>query len=112
MSTPYRIVFCTCPDAESASRLAYGLVENRLAACVNQVPGLTSVYSWQGQIETAGEVLLIIKTRADRLAELTAFIQARHPYELPEIVAVSVEQGSLAYLDWIGAWLDSSSCSS
>ncbi|MFN3920535.1 MAG: divalent-cation tolerance protein CutA [Methylohalobius sp.] len=108
MSTPYRIVLCTCPDSESASRLAQGLVENRLAACVNQLPGLTSIYPWQGRIETASEVLLIIKTRADRLAELEAFIQAHHPYELPEIVAVSVEQGSKAYLDWISAWLDSS----
>lgn len=108
MSTQYRIVLCTCPDSESASRLAQGLVENRLAACVNQLSGLTSIYPWQGKIETASEVLLIIKTRADRLAELEAFIQAHHPYELPEIVAVSVEQGSKAYLDWISAWLDSS----
>lgn len=108
MSTPYRIVLCTCPDSESASRLAQGLVENRLAACVNQLPGLTSVYPWQGKIETAGEVLLIIKTRADRFLDLQAYIQANHPYELPEIVAVCVEQGSKAYLDWISAWLDSS----
>lgn len=108
MSTQYRIVLCTCPDPESASRLAQGLVENRMAACVNLVPGLTSVYPWQGKIETASEVLLIIKTRANRLAELEAFIQTHHPYELPEIVAVSVEQGSKTYLDWISAWLDSS----
>lgn len=108
MSTQYRIVFCTCPDTESATRLAQGLVANRLAACVNLVPGLSSVYAWQGKIETAGEVLLVIKTRADRFPDLEAFIQSHHPYELPEIVMVSVEQGSKAYLDWISAWLDSS----
>lgn len=108
MSTQYRIVLCTCPDGESASRLALGLVENRLAACVNQVPGLTSVYPWQEKIETASEVLLLIKTRADRMAELEAFIRAHHPYELPEIVAVCVERGSQAYLNWLDAWLTSS----
>ncbi len=108
MSTQYRIVLCTCPDSDSAAHLAQGLVENRLAACVNLVPGMSSIYAWQGKIETTSEVLLIIKTRADRFPDLETFIQTHHPYELPEILMISVEQGSQVYLDWISAWLDSS----
>lgn len=108
MSTHYRVVLCTCPEGDTATRLARGLVENRLAACVNVIPGLTSVYPWKGKIETDRETLLVIKTRAGRFAALQEYIHHHHPYELPEIVAVPIEQGSEAYLNWIDAWLDTS----
>lgn len=101
MNTNRLIVFCTCPDRETALRLAETLVDRELAACANVVPGLTSVYRWQGRRETAEESLLLIKTRADAYPELEEAIRALHPYELPEIIAVPIEQGLAAYLAWI-----------
>ncbi len=95
------VCFCTCPDPETAQRIADALVEERLAACVNVLPGLRSVYRWQGAIERADEVLLLIKTVRERLAPLTARVASLHPYELPELVAVEVAGGLAAYLDWV-----------
>ena len=94
-------VFCTCPDAGSAARIAEALVDERLAACVNQLPGLRSVYRWQGAIERADEVLLVIKTTAARLDALTQRVRALHPNELPEVIAFEVAGGLTAYLDWV-----------
>ncbi len=98
-----RLVFCTCPDPDSAQTLAHLLVERRLAACVNLLPPMRSVYRWQGQIEQAQEVQLLIKTCADRLDALTLAIQQEHPYELPEIIAISPSSGLPPYLEWIRA---------
>ncbi|MCD9088311.1 divalent-cation tolerance protein CutA [Stenotrophomonas sp. SY1] len=98
-----RLVFCTCPDSGSAQTLAHHLVERRLAACVNLLPPMQSVYRWQGQIEQAEEVQLLIKTCADRLDALMLAITQQHPYELPEIVAISPSAGLPAYMDWIRA---------
>jgi periplasmic divalent cation tolerance protein len=98
-----RLVFCACPDAATAGRIADTLVGERLAACVSMVPGLRSVYRWQAAIEHADEVLLLIKTGSGRLPALTARIGELHPYELPEVVAVEVSGGLPAYLDWIAA---------
>lgn len=95
------VCFCTCPDAASAQRIADALVAERLAACVNIVPGLRSVYRWQGALECADEVLLVIKTVQDRLEALQARVVALHPAELPELVAVEVAGGLAAYLDWV-----------
>jgi periplasmic divalent cation tolerance protein len=96
-----RVVLTTLPDAEAGERLARTLVEERLAACVNLLPGVRSIYRWQGQLEEAGEVLLVVKTRADRCAALAARIQALHPYELPEVLELAASGGSEAYLDWV-----------
>jgi periplasmic divalent cation tolerance protein len=85
--------------------LARGLVEARLAACVNILPGLTSVYTWQGAIQTAQETLLLIKTEREAYARLEAWLQQRHPYELPEIIAVSIDEALPAYLHWISQCL-------
>lgn len=99
------ILFCTCPDGNTASSIAQTLIEENLAACVNILPGLTSVYRWQDQIETAQEYLLLIKTRRDIYPRVEQCIQENHPYELPEIVAVSVEHALPEYLKWIDSCL-------
>ncbi|MEZ0472961.1 divalent-cation tolerance protein CutA [Luteimonas salinilitoris] len=95
------ICLCACPDRDVAARIAETLVGERLAACVNLLPGVTSVYRWQGTVERADEVLLLIKTAPARLQALTARIVALHPYELPEVIAVESAGGLPAYLDWI-----------
>lgn len=97
------IAFCTCPDAATASRIAEALVGERLAACVSVLPGVLSVYRWQGAVERANEVQLLVKTVAARMPALAERIAALHPYELPELVAIEVASGLPAYLDWIGA---------
>lgn len=96
------MVFCSCPDAVVAGHLSRVLVGERLAACVSQVSGLTSVYWWEGAVREDEEVLLLIKTTGERLANLTARIEALHPYEVPEVVAVSLDGGSERYLAWLG----------
>ena len=95
------IVLCTCPDRDSAERLARDAVTQKLAACVNIVAGLSSIYTWQGAIEQADEVLLLAKTTAAAWPELERAWRNQHPYELPEIIAVPVATGSEAYLRWI-----------
>jgi periplasmic divalent cation tolerance protein len=101
MHPEYCTVLCTCPDETSARRIADHLVSNQLAACVNIVPGLTSVYVWQGKTEHSAELLLIIKTRSELFSRLETAVRELHPYELPEIIAVPVTMGSTPYLDWI-----------
>ena len=95
------LAFCTCPDADSAHALAEALVGERLAACVNVLPGVSSTYRWQGQVERADEVLLLIKTTGERLPALAARVPQLHPYELPELIAVPVAAGLPAYLHWV-----------
>ena len=95
------VVFSTVGRAEDAERIARALVERRLAACVNVVPGLVSVYRWKGKLEKDDERLLVIKTRRDRFAALREALASLHPYELPEILALPVESGSPAYLEWL-----------
>ncbi len=95
------LTFCTCPDTESADAIATALVEQRLAACVNILPGLTSVYQWDGKIQHDAEVLLLIKTTEQQIETLTARVHEMHPYELPEIIAVPVTRGLPQYLKWV-----------
>lgn len=97
------LVLTTLPDLPQARTLAHFLVAQRLAACVNLLPQAQSVYRWQGAIEEAQEVALLIKTTQARYAALEDTIRSHHPYELPEIVAVPVERGLPGYLDWIVA---------
>jgi len=97
----YQIVFCTCPNQEIAVKLGSALVEAKLAACVNIIPGLTSIYTWQEKIETSTEVLLIIKTKTSLFQALETFILQNHPYECPEIVGIPISQGFSGYLQWI-----------
>ena len=95
------VVLCTCPDDATASRIATALLAEELAACVNCLPGIRSLYRWEGQIREDAEVLLVIKTSGARYGALEAVIRARHPYELPEIIALPVVAGARDYLDWI-----------
>jgi periplasmic divalent cation tolerance protein len=97
------LVLTNLPDDASAHALAAALVEARLAACVNILAPCRSVYRWDGKLENAAEVPLLVKTTAARYPELEAAIRARHPYELPEIVAVPIGHGLPAYLDWVAS---------
>ena len=101
MSINQLVTLCTVSDREVGERIAHALVEERLAACVNLVPGLTSIYRWRGKVERQGECLLLIKTTAARFATLKQRLKELHPYELPEIIAVSIADGDSAYLAWI-----------
>lgn len=98
----YLMVICSCPDEAVAKSLAETLVRERLAACATCVPGATSVYQWAGEIRADSEVVLLVKTTAERLVTLSARIEALHPYEVPEVIAVALEGGSERYLAWLG----------
>jgi periplasmic divalent cation tolerance protein len=95
------LVVTNLPDRASAEKLAALLVERRLAACVNILAPCNSVYRWQGEVQRDEEHPLLIKTVQDRYAALEASIRANHPYELPEIIAVSIDNGLPAYLQWV-----------
>jgi len=97
------LILTNLPDEASAEALATALVTERLAACVNILAPCRSVYRWQGEIESMREVPLLIKTTTERYAGLEAAIRARHPYELPEIVAVPIAHGLPEYLQWVAA---------
>lgn len=100
MSEPL-LVITNLPDADAAARLARHLIESRTAACVNQLAPCVSTYRWQGEIESASEVPLLIKTTLAAYPKLEAAIRAEHPYELPEIISIPVTAGLPAYLEWV-----------
>jgi len=95
------VVLSTVATAEDAERLARTLVERRLAACVSVVPGLTSIYRWEGETRKAEERLLVIKTGADLFEQLRVALVELHPYEVPEVIALSVAAGHGPYLGWL-----------
>lgn len=97
----YVQVFTTVDDGEKAQHLAQGLVQARLAACVQVVGPIHSTYWWQGQVESSTEFLLLIKTRSDLFPQLEAWIKEHHPYQVPELLAVPVTQAGRAYLAWM-----------
>lgn len=101
------VVFSTCDSEEQAGRIARELVEQKLAACVNILPGARSVYRWKGQIEDAAEWMLVIKSRRDLMDKLRSAIGKIHTYEVPELLAVPVVDGSETYLAWLDRELDS-----
>ncbi len=101
-SNPLILVLITAPSKEIATNLAQGLLEEKLAACVNIVSEISSLYWWEGQIQADTEVLLLVKTRQQGFQErLIPFIQKHHPYQVPEILALPILDGNQAYLDWM-----------
>ena len=101
--TDKRIVLTTCGNAADAERIARALLDRRLAACVNIIPGIRSLYHWQGRIEDDSELVLLIKTTAAAVEALEAALVEAHPYDVPEVVVLPIEDGSPAYLGWIEA---------
>jgi periplasmic divalent cation tolerance protein len=99
--TDKRIVLTTAGSAEEAQKIARHIVEQRLAACVNIVPKIESVYRWQGKVESSAEWLLLIKTTVEKFPNVRIAIRELHSYDLPECIAIAVEDGSEEYLDWI-----------
>jgi periplasmic divalent cation tolerance protein len=94
-------VYVTAPDLDTADRIGTALVEERLAACANLLPGMRSIYRWQGAVERADETVLLLKTQRSRFDALESRVRALHPYDTPCIVALPIAQGSAPYLDWI-----------
>src|SRR5579884_876353 len=99
--TRAKVVITTCGTEEEAQKIARELLERRLAACVNIISPIQSIYRWQGKVESATEWLLLIKTTAEQFAALRDAIRELHSYDLPECIMVSVEAGSPGYLNWI-----------
>ncbi len=95
------LVLCTCPSQSEADAVATALLEERLAACVNRVPGIKSLYRWEGRVTHDDEILLLIKTTALRFEHLEQTIKKLHPHETPEIIAIPIIAGSAEYLRWI-----------
>ncbi|KAI5355696.1 PREDICTED: CutA [Prunus dulcis] len=100
-TVPSIVVYVTVPNKEAGKKLAESLVREKLAACVNRVPGIESVYQWNGEVQTDSEELLIIKTRQSLFEALTEHVKANHPYDVPEVIALPINAGSLQYLEWV-----------
>jgi periplasmic divalent cation tolerance protein len=99
--TDVLIVLCTCPDAATARRLAGGLVEKKLAACVNILPEIRSIYRWQGDVCDDAEILLLAKTTRQAYAQVESWLMEQHPYTVPEVLAFSAQAGSAKYVEWV-----------
>ena len=95
------LMVSTFADHDTARQFGTTVVESQLAACVNVIPGATSIYRWKGKVEEESEVIALIKTTADKLVELEAFLQKNHPYDEPECIVLPIEAGSTGYLDWV-----------
>jgi len=109
MGGDLKLVLTTCGSREIADRLALALVEQRLAACVNVLPGVRSTYRWAGKVEQASEVVVIVKTAGEKLMAVEETIRKLSGYELPEVLAVDIAGGSAAYLSWLADALNGGS---
>ncbi|XP_014477336.1 PREDICTED: protein CutA homolog [Dinoponera quadriceps] len=98
----YSASFVTVPNDTVAKKIARGLVENKLAACVNIIPQLTSVYEWEGKVQEEPELLLMIKTRTETVDALTEYVKRNHPYTICEVISLPIQNGNIDYLNWIG----------
>ncbi len=101
----FQLVLTTCPDEHIAKNIAQHLVTEKLAACVNILPNITSIYHWQGEIQCDNEVQLLIKTDSEKFALLNAQINELHPYDVVEVIALNIQQGDNHYLNWIREYL-------
>jgi periplasmic divalent cation tolerance protein len=97
----YIVVFITVPNKQEAETIARGLIRNKLAACVNMVPGIGSLFRWKGKVDRAREILLLVKTGRSKFKKLAAFVKSVHSYQVPEIIALPVVAGNNDYLSWI-----------
>jgi periplasmic divalent cation tolerance protein len=102
-SSAYQLVICACPDEESAIHIAENIVAQKLAACVNVLPSVYSVYRWQENVESAKENILLIKTTLEKYATLEKVLTSIHPYDIPEIIAIDISNGLPSYLQWLEA---------
>ncbi|XP_064943523.1 protein CutA 1, chloroplastic-like isoform X3 [Musa acuminata AAA Group] len=100
-TVPSIVVYVTVPNKEAGMKLAESIIKEKLAACVNRVPGIESVYWWDGKVETDAEELLIIKTRESLLGALTQHVKSNHEYDVPEVIALPITGGNEKYLEWI-----------
>jgi periplasmic divalent cation tolerance protein len=98
---PLFAVLCTFPNQDTAQRVGRALVEEKLAACVNVLPHVQSIYRWEGKVESAEEVLAVVKTTEEAYERLETRLKALHPYDVPEIIAIPVERGDAAYVNWV-----------
>lgn len=103
VSTDVRVVLVTAPDASEGERICRAVVEERLAACGSVVPGVVSIFRWEGRVDRADEVLLVLKTTAGRFDALRGRVVELHPYDVPEVLSLPVDAGHEAYLTWVGA---------
>ena len=99
------VIFITAPNKKEAQKIASGLVKNKLAPCVNIVDKIESVFFWNGKINRAKEVLLIVKSRKDKFKKIVKFVKANHSYQVPEIISLSITSGLASYLRWINDYL-------
>lgn len=99
--TEFSVVWITLPSSDEAKTLAHKLVKNKLVACANIIPGITSVYEWEGKVEESSEYMLMGKTRTALAEELTTFVKANHSYSCPEVITAQIHEGSSDYLNWI-----------
>lgn len=102
MNTDYCVVYCTTPDSAIAEQIAKNLIELSLAACINIVPHLTSIYPWEGKIVKGCESLMMIKTHKNKLPDLEKAVLEAHPYDFPEFIVMPIIHGNTQYLQWVG----------
>lgn len=95
------VAFVTTPDSKTAKKLAHGLVERKLAACVNIIPQIQSIYLWEGKVNEDSEYLMMIKTKSNRIEELTKWVRDNHPYSVAEVITMPIEHGNPLYMKWL-----------
>ena len=106
MNDPILLVYCMASSEDEGKKIAYTLIEKKLAACCNILPGATSIFHWEGKVEESSETLLLIKTTQKKYEQLEKEIKMIHSYSIPEIIATKIETGSSAYIDWVIEYVD------
>lgn len=100
-SGTHSVAFVTSPDEKTAKTLAHGLVNNKLAACVNIIPKILSIYEWEGKVNEDSEVLMMIKTTTSKVDDISKYIRDNHPYTVAEVISFPIENGNQPYLEWM-----------